>query len=105
ARESRRAVGDLYVGGSDGLRCAVHVFVYVQASGGRDAGREQRRPGHGGTAAAERHRQGREIMLRRAAAMLALAIACSSAGVLAQSAATYPDLSGYWELRYDSFNV
>ena len=44
-------------------------------------------------------------MLRRAAAMLALAIACSSAGVLAQSAAPHPDLSGYWELRYDSFNV
>jgi len=44
-------------------------------------------------------------MLRRAAAMLALAIACSSAGLLAQSAASHPDLSGYWELRYDSFNV
>ena len=44
-------------------------------------------------------------MLRRAVAMLALAIACSSAGLRAQSAASHPDLSGYWELRYDSFNV
>jgi hypothetical protein len=44
-------------------------------------------------------------MIRRAAAMLALAITCSSAGVLAQGAASHPDLSGYWELRFDSFNV
>lgn len=44
-------------------------------------------------------------MIRRAAATLALAIACSCAAVLAQGAAPHPDLSGYWELRYDSFNV
>ena len=42
-------------------------------------------------------------MIRRAAAMLALAITCSSAGVRAQGAASHPDLSGYWELRFDSF--
>jgi len=44
-------------------------------------------------------------MIRRAAAMLTVAIACSSAGLLAQGAASHPDLSGYWELHYDSFNV
>ena len=44
-------------------------------------------------------------MIRRAAAMLALAIACSSSGLHAQRVAAHPDLSGYWELRFDSFNV
>ena len=44
-------------------------------------------------------------MFRLAAVMLTLAIACSGAGLLAQGAASHPDLSGYWELRLDSFNV
>ena len=44
-------------------------------------------------------------MLPRPAAMLALAIACSSAALFAQGTPARPDISGYWELRLDSFNV
>src|SRR5581483_6432742 len=44
-------------------------------------------------------------MFRRAAATLVAAIACSGAIVLTQGQASHPDLSGYWELRFDSFNV
>jgi hypothetical protein len=43
-------------------------------------------------------------MSRWFAAML-LAIACSIAPMVAQGATAHPDLSGYWELRFDSFNV
>jgi hypothetical protein len=34
-----------------------------------------------------------------------LAVACSAPMLFAQNAAPHPDLSGYWELRLDSFNV
>lgn len=43
-------------------------------------------------------------MSGRLAAML-FAVACSSAPAVAQGVAAHPDLSGYWELRFDSFNV
>ena len=42
-------------------------------------------------------------MLRWAAALLL--VGCSAAPAFAQGGAPYPDLSGYWELRFDSFNV
>ena len=41
----------------------------------------------------------------RAFAALSAAVACSSVLVFAQGPAAHPDLSGYWELRFDSFNV
>ena len=34
-----------------------------------------------------------------------LLVPCSSAPVFVQSGSPHPDLSGYWELRFDSFNV
>ena len=38
-------------------------------------------------------------------AALSLALACSTALASAQGSAPRPDLSGYWDLRFDSFNV
>lgn len=43
--------------------------------------------------------------MRAFAAALALAVASSAPVLLAQGGAAHPDLSGYWELRVDSFNV
>jgi hypothetical protein len=43
-------------------------------------------------------------MSRWFVAML-FAVACSTASMMAQGAASHRDLSGYWELRFDSFNV
>lgn len=42
--------------------------------------------------------------MRRVVAAL-LVVACSAPVLFAQAGATHPDLSGYWDLRFDSFNV
>lgn len=44
-------------------------------------------------------------MFRRVAAVLVLAITASCLVLHAQGAGAHPDLSGYWELRFDSFNI
>src|ERR1043166_1416584 len=44
-------------------------------------------------------------MARWIPALLVLLLACSAAPAFAQGGGSHPDLSGYWELRFDSFNV